>query len=151
MDKNQKKQVAKISVFITSVFVIFLSVTYSFINMTVAGTKRQVITAGSLEIELEEENAITLSNAMPMYDEVGMIQDSFDFQIKNVGTHDTAYSLKLIDITDSSKEKLDTNIVRYGLTKNGENTISFLSDLKSSQLDAGVISGGQIYQYNLRL
>jgi len=54
-EKRKKKQIAKISVFITSVFVIFLSVTYAFINMTVTGTKRQVITSGNLQIELEEE------------------------------------------------------------------------------------------------
>jgi len=151
MDKNSKKQVAKISVFITSIFVIFLSITYAFINMTVTGTKRQVITAGNLEIELEEENAITLANAMPMYDEVGMLQDSFNFKLKNTGTASVQYMVKLVDVTDSSKKKLDTSIVKYGLTKDGEDTIQYLSDLNDNQLDAGIIREQQTIQYNLRL
>ena len=42
MDKNTV-QVAKISIFITSVFVIFLSVTYAFINVQLTGTKKHII------------------------------------------------------------------------------------------------------------
>ncbi len=45
--KKRNQQIAKISVFITSLFVIFLSVTYAFINLTIGEEKRQVITAGS--------------------------------------------------------------------------------------------------------
>jgi len=150
MDKN-KKQVVKISIFITSLFVIFLSATYAFINMTVTGTKRQVITSGNLQIELEEDNAITLTNAMPMYDDVGMIQDAFDFRVVNKLDVDAYYTLKLIDITSSSKEKLDTSIVKYGLTKDGVAIIDLLSNLKANQLDSGKINGNAIIHYSLRL
>ena len=34
MSRKEKTQVAKITVFLTSIFVIFLSVSYAFINMT---------------------------------------------------------------------------------------------------------------------
>ena len=74
-EKNKKRQVAKISVFITSIFVIFMSITYAFITQTLTGTKEVVINAGVLDLVLEEENAITISNALPMYDEVGKIQE----------------------------------------------------------------------------
>ena len=81
MSRKEKRQVTKITVFLTSIFVIFLSVTYAFINVTLTGTKRQIINAGTLEVELEEENAITIENALPMYDETGMIQDAFVFHV----------------------------------------------------------------------
>lgn len=151
MNKNKRRQVAKISVFITSVFVIFLSITYAFISMTLAGTKRQVITSGNLQLELEEGDAITIQNAMPMHDEVGMIQDSFDFKLKNLGNTDVKYSIKLIDITDSTKEKLNTNIVKYGLTKDGVVSKALLSSLNDNELDHGVISMGTKISYQLRL
>jgi len=148
---NDKKQVAKISIFITSIFVIFLSVTYAFINTTVTGTKRQVITSGNLAIQLEEGEAITLENAMPSHDEVGMIQDSFDFKLINKIEEATSYQLKLVDITNSSREKLDTDIVKYGLVKNGNNQIDLLSNIKDNVIDSGVIQGSQIIEYSLRL
>ena len=150
-EKRKKRQIAKISVFITSIFVIFLSVTYAFINMTVTGTKRQVITSGNLQVELEEDNAITLTNAMPMYDEVGMIQDSFNFRLVNKTSEDTNYIVRLVDITDASIKKLDTSIVKYGLTKDGVSTIDLLSILKDNQIDSGTISGNQTIHYSLRL
>jgi len=115
------------------------------------GTKRQVVTAGSLELELEEVDAITLSNAMPMYDEVGMIQDVFNFRLKNTGTASVQYIVKLVDITDSSKEKLDTSIVKYGLTKDEENTIQYLSNIVNGRIDKGVIDRNQTIEYSLRL
>jgi len=105
-EKQKKIQVAKISVFITSIFVIFLSVTYAFINLTLQGTKKQVITAGTLELDLiEDENNITLTNALPMYDEVGMIQEPFTFRLKNKGTTNVNYTLKLVDITNEVVRK----------------------------------------------
>lgn len=143
--------VAKISIFITSIFVIFLSISYAFINQTLTGTKRQVITSGNLELELKEGNAITLENALPMYDEVGMIQDAFAFSVTNKTDKDTNYILKLVDITPEGIQKLDTEIVKYGLEKDEAKSIDLLSTLKNGILDTGKISGNQTINYALRL
>ena len=116
MSRKEKRQVTKITVFLTSIFVIFLSVTYAFINVTLTGTKRQIINAGTLEVELEEENAITIENALPMYDETGMIQDAFVFHVRNNGDLRANYTLRLEDVTQSA-EKLSTADVKYGLKK----------------------------------
>jgi len=149
-EKQKKIQVAKISVFITSIFAIFLSVTYAFINLTLQGTKKQVITAGTLELDLiEDENNITLTNALPMYDEVGMLQDAFTFRLKNKGTTDVNYTLKLVDITTG--DKLQTSNVKYYLTKDGTGTPALLSTLTNGQVDSGTISGNQTIEYTLRL
>ena len=101
MKDSQKRQIAKITVFITSIFVIFMSVTYAFINVTLSGTKRQVITAGDLSLVLEEdENNLTIENALPMYDEVGMVQEEpFTFRLVNNGVTSMSYTIKLVDIT----------------------------------------------------
>jgi len=149
MDKNYKKQVAKISIFITSIFIIFLSVSYAFINQTLTGTKRQMIATGNLQIELEEDKELVLENAMPMYDDVGMIQDSFDFRLVNHGKQGSSYVVKLVDITTG--ERLDTSIVKYGLTKEGQNRINYLSSIEDSVIDTGFIKENQTIHYHLRL
>ncbi len=151
MNERQKKiQVAKISIFITSIFVIFLSVTYAFINVTLQGTRRQVITAGTLELDLvEDENNISISNALPMYDEVGMIQDPFTFRLINNGDNSVNYRLKLADITAGSK--LSKSIVKYGLTKEETDTINLLSTLSNGVIDEGTINGRETINYKLRL
>ena len=148
-EKNNKKQVIKITVFITSIFVILLSVTYAFINLTLEGTRRQVITSGNISLELDEdENNLTINNALPMYDEVGMLEDAFTFRLINNTSRLTDYVVKLEDITTG--EKLDTNIVKYGLTKDGVNNIDLLSNLNNGVIDSGTIGTKQI-EYELRL
>ena len=136
MSRKEKKQVAKITIFLTSVFVIFLSVTYAFINITLAGTKRHIINAGTLEVELEEENEITIENAFPMYDETGMIQDAFVFHVRNKDELRINYTLRLEDITQSA-EKLSTADVKYGLKKGDEVTIDLLSNLENGVIEEG--------------
>jgi len=149
-EKQKKIQVAKISIFITSIFVIFLSVTYAFINVTLQGTKKQVITAGTLELDLiEDENNISISNALPMYDEVGMIQEPFTFRLINNGDDSVNYRLKLADITIG--DKLSKSIVKYGLTKEETDTINLLSTLSNRVIDEGVINGKETINYKLRL
>ena len=148
--KKSRMQVIKISVFITSLFVIFLSVTYAFINVRLIGTKRQVITTGKLELELkEDENNLTIENALPMYDDVGMLQSPFTFRLISNTSVDTNYVLKLVDITTG--EKLETSIVKYGLTKDGQSTIKKLSTLKNGIVDKGKILGNTTIEYSLRL
>jgi len=149
-EKQKKKRVIKISVLVISIFVIFFSITYAFINLTLQGTKRQVITAGNLQIDLiEDENNITLTNALPMYDEVGMIQEPFTFRLKNKGTTDINYTLKLSDITTG--DKLETSDVKYYLTKDGTGTPALLSTLTDGQVDSGTIVENQTIEYTLRL
>lgn len=148
----KQKQVAKISVFITSIFILFLSITYAFMDMTLAGLKRQVITAGNYELEIDEdENNLTIQNALPMYDEVGMLQDPFTFRLINKDNKGLEYYLKLVDVTNESKEKLDTNIVKYAFTKNGENTIDYLSHIEDEKIDHDFIAPGKTIEYALRM
>ncbi len=150
-EKEKRGQVTKISVFITSIFVIFISISYAFINQTLTGTKKQVITAGNLELELHEGELITLANALPMYDEVGMIQKEFTFILTNKTMQDTNYILRLKDVTGEDKQRLDTTLVRYGLIKDGAVGKDSLSKLKDNVLDSGKIKGNQTIHYSLRL
>ncbi len=147
--KENRKQVIKISVFITSIFVFFMSITYAFINLTLTGTKKQIIRAGELSLELKEQNAITITDALPMYDEVGLLQPSFNFQLVNNGKNKVDYAIKLIDITEG--ERLSPNIIRYGLTKNSITRKKYLKDIQERVIDSGTIEGQKTNEYELRL
>ena len=149
MKKENKKQIAKITVFLTSIFIIFLSVTYAFINVTINGTRRQVITVGNLNIDLEEDDNFTIDNTLPVYDEVGMLSKPFNFRLVNNSDEKANYILSLEDITTG--EKLSFSDVKLGLTKNGETSISTLSDLENLVIDTGLINGNETIEYNLRL
>ena len=117
-EKNNKKHLTKISIIITSILVIVIGITYAFITQTLTGTKKQVITAGVLDLVLEEDNEITITDALPMYDEVGMRQEeNYVFRLINNTSTDTNYIIKLNKIETSN---LDENLVKYGLVKDGE-------------------------------
>ena len=147
---KEKRKVAKITVLITSIFVIFLSVTYAFINMSLTGTKRQVLTSGTLSLELQEdENNLTITDAMPMYDEVGMIQDAFTFRLINDSKVDVKYVLKLEEI--SVEGGLLREDVKYGLKKNQEIKIDLVSNIVENVIDEGTIRGEEAIDYELRL
>jgi len=150
-EKNKKRQITKITVFITSIFVIFMSITYAFVNQVLTGTKEVVINAGVLDLVLEEENAITIANALPMYDAVGMIQeDVFVFRLVNKTANPTNYVLKLSKINASNE--LSTSDVKYYLTKEGVGQPKLLSSLPSDgTVDSGTIAGSDTIDYTLRL
>ncbi len=149
MKKENRKQVAKITIFLTSIFVIFLSVTYAFINLTINGTRRQVITVGNLNIDLEEDDNFMIDNTLPVYDEVGMLSKSFDFRLINNSDEKADYILSLEDITTG--ERLSFSDVKLGLTKNGETSIYSLDALENLVIDTGLIDGNETIEYNLRL
>ena len=150
-EKNKKRQVAKITMFITSIFVIFMSITYAFVNQVLTGTKEVVINAGVLDLVLEEENAITISDALPMHDAVGMIQeDVFKFRLVNKTSNLTNYILKLSKI--NADNELSPSDVKYYLTKEGVGQPKLLSTLPSDgTVDSGTIAGSDTIDYTLRL
>ncbi len=156
-EKEKKKQIAKISIFITSIFVIFLSITYAFINLTLFGAKRQVITVGDLKLDLKEKDELTISNALPMYDDVGLIQEKgFKFDLINEGDKKTGYVLKLEEIEKegvTEENKLSESIVRYGLIKGKDTTVDYISSIKGKDyaIDEGEINGKETISYELKL
>jgi len=149
MEKS-KKQITKISLLIVGVFALVTGLSYAFINLTLQGTKRQVIEAGTLSLQLlEDNNNISIQNALPMYDDVGMIQDPFTFRLINKGTTSANYKVKLVEIGTGTLSKSD---VKYGLTKDGVKTIGLLSDIKEGVIDSGVIGASpETIEYSLRL
>ena len=99
-EKNKKKILA---IVFAVVALVVVGTTYAFITQTLTGSKKVTITAGTLSLVLNEGNAITISDALPMYDQVGMIQEkSFNFSLANNTSNDTNYVLKLVKIDSAN-------------------------------------------------
>ena len=131
--------------------IMVVGITYAFVNLTLVGEKRQVITAGTLSLQLlEDSNNLSIQNAFPIADEVGMIQDAFTFRLINNGTTSATYKLKLVEIGTGTLSKSD---VKYGFTKDGVKTIGLLYDLPSDGIiDSGTIGASPAtIEYSLRL
>ena len=60
--KNKKTTVMILT---TLLIVLTIGISYAFIMQTLTGTKKVTITAGTLSLVLAEENAITISDALP--------------------------------------------------------------------------------------
>ncbi len=130
--------------------VVTIGITYAFITTTLTGTKKVTLTAGTLSLVLSEGNAITISDALPMYDEVGMIQDkAFTFSLANNTSVSTDYTLKLQKIASASE--LSEDIVKYYLTKDGVGEPKLLSTLTDGVIDTGIIEGNDTIEYILRM
>jgi len=128
-----------------------ISITYAFITQTLAGNKQVVINAGVLDLVLEEGNEITISDALPMFDEVGIIQDKvFVFRLVNKTSNPTNYTIKLKKV--STQNELSTSNVKYYLTKEGVGEPKLLSSLPvDGTVDRGTIVGNDTIDYTLRL
>ena len=147
-EKNKKKILA---IVFTIVALVVVGTTYAFINQTLTGTKKVTLTAGTLSLVLDEKNAITISDALPMYDQVGMIQeDVFEFDLINNTSNPTDYVLKLSKI--ASDNELSEEDVKYYLTKDGVGEPKLLSTLPiDGTVDSGTIAGNNTINYTLRL
>ena len=133
---NVKKFIWKIRYFIVAIFIcsaFFIGGTYAWINIEILGTKSNRITAGSLDIVLDESKCenISLDNAYPISDEVGLTQVACTFSVENTGTLNTVYSVFLDDLDlVEGEERMPDESMKYAISKNnGENKVGLLSSV----------------------
>ena len=150
MKKGKKNSILIFSIVGVVLLVVLLGISYALISQTLISSRKVILRAGVLELVLNEENAINITNAYPMFDEVGMIQDDvYNFKLVNNTSTDADYQLKLNKIASSNE--LSTSIVKYYLTKNNVGTAKLLSTIPStSVVDSGTISSNTTINYSLR-
>jgi len=147
--KNSSKKVIFIVLMIICLVSVFV-VSYSFVNVNLFANKKYVITSGLLELVLDEKEGITLSNALPVYDEVGMLSDSYNFTLTNKSKFLMKYELSLVD-ESSGDNLLAYEDIRYGLVKDGMTSFGTISELDSMIIDKNSIASDQVIEYSLRL
>ena len=112
-----------------------IGITYAAFSYAKTGEKVNTITSGQVVmIYTETDNVININNALPISDEVGMVQlrqgEYFDFNISStiVGDMNINYEISAKDVTDSSARKIDGKYIKLYLTKlNGDSEETLMS------------------------
>ena len=152
MEKNKKQVIA-----IALALVLLIGGSYAWLSVTLKGTKKVRIEAGTLSLVLDEGNAINVSDSVPMSDADGLATDAYTFSLQNNGNVTSEYTIYLDDASiDSADERFDDSALKYSLKKNAEaSTTALLSTLQDDNgkrvLETGTIEAGTTNTYSLNL
>ena len=165
MEEKKKIENAKLLIvaFVLTVAIIF-GTTYAWIRLTKTSTIENKITAGNLELVLDDTTSegIKLVNEVPKSYKQGMTTKEYTFTLTNKNST-SSYSLSLKDlakytndnneeVTVADENRIDDSKIRYILLKNGEEAdVSKSKILTDRVIDTGTIEKGQTVSYSLRL
>lgn len=159
MDKEKKEHKLGLVILIICLSFCFIAVSYAAWMKIFDGKMEQSIDTATLILTLDESesNEISLINTIPVSDTKGLTYEPYNFELKNSGSIEANYRIKIIDddnkyIDDGcSDKKLDWSNIRYSFKKNNEvATIGNLSEV-NGVLNVGKIDANQIDKYSLIL
>ena len=157
MERIKRKHVVKISVFVTSIFILFLSVSYALFSQTLFGQKNYSILSGNLKVYLNESssNNIALTNVIPVSDEIGIQNESYNFSLVNEGKTDLEYTIYLQE--EEFENKTPTSAIRYHYERDIDH-INVTRDMEESKteegrffLESGIIPANTTYEYSFKM
>ena len=164
---EEKKKIGNtkllIVAFVLTVAIIFGS-TYAWVRLTKNSNTVNKITAGSLELTLDDttSDGITLVNEVPRSYRQGMETTEYTFTLTNKNST-SSYSLSLKDlakytndnnekVTVADENRIDDSKIRYILLKDGEESSADKSKILTDRtIDSGTIKKGQTISYTLRV
>ncbi len=164
---EEKKKIGNtkllIVAFVLTVAIIFGS-TYAWLRLTKTSTIENKITAGNLELTLDDttSDGIILVNEVPKSYKQGMETKEYTFTLTNKNST-SSYSLSLKDlekyindeneeVTITDENRINDSKIRYILLKNGEeSSVNKSKILTDRTIDSGTIEKGQTISYSLRI
>ena len=163
--KNIYKQLLPVFIVLILGFVIMtVATTYAFFKYSRSGKNPSTVFTADMNILVDDHGnlGINQQNAFPVYDAVGRQSEPYAFTLKNLGTVEANYVLKLvIDEEAIAEDGCATNLlaeesVKVQLIKDDNIFIEcLLSVLTDYQLDSGFIGLqegiNKYYNYELRL
>ena len=159
MSKNNRK-ILLVALVLTLVLIV--GTTYAWLRLTKNSNTVNKITAGNLDLVLNEGENITLKNEVPRSYRQGMETKEYTFTITNNSSLSN-YKLSLADLekyTDedgneivvADENRIDDAKIRYILLKDGEVATADKSKILADRvIDSGTIKKGQTITYSLRL
>ncbi len=159
MNKNNKKLLTTVLVL---TLVLVVGTTYAWLRLTKNSNTVNKITAGNLDLVLDEGENITLKNEVPRSYRQGMETKEYTFTITN-NSSVSNYKLSLADLEKYTNEdgneiviadenRIDDAKIRYILLKDGEVATADKSKILTDRvIDSGTIKKGQTITYSLRL
>ena len=163
----KKKKLGNTKLLIIAVvmtFVVMFGTTYAWLRLTKTSTIENKITAGNLELVLDDTTSegITLVNEVPKSYRQGMETKEYTFTLTSKNST-SSYSLSLKDlakytndeneeVTVADENRLEDSKIRYILLKDGEEADVLRSKILTDRtIDTGTIEKNQTITYSLRV
>ena len=159
MSKSNKKVMITVLVL---TLVLVIGTTYAWLILTKNSNTVNKITAGNLDLVLDEGNSITLKNEVPRSYKQGMETTEYTFTLTNNSSLSN-YKLSLKDLAKYTDEdgkeivvadenRINDSRIRYILLKDGEVATADKSKILTDRtIDTGTIKKGQTISYTLRV
>ena len=151
---KDNKKIILISISI--IVLLLIGIAFAYLVTTLYGEKEYIVRAGSLGLELEENNELTLEKLIPIEDSEGMALEGFNFSLVNNGNIETDYTIYLDDIPlDEGETRMPDSAIRYSLTRNDEvlstKNLTSMGANPNRRVDFGSIGVGETINYTLRI
>lgn len=144
---NNKKYVL---IFILSVFIsvtTLLGGSYALIQKVLVGTNTYSMRTGNFLVEFNESQEISLSNQLPVYDDIGMANgDEFTFSVSNTGNYVSSYSVKIEQVSTDNLSEVVRYAIDYGEGYYIENVHSLANNQYIVQNKSLEINGINLYK-----
>ena len=149
-----KKYIISLLIALFGIVSLLGGTSYAVLKGTNTDSNEQIIKTGSVELKLTENFDDINKKVTIMNDEEGLLQEeTYDFNIKNIGDSPAKYDLKLINEVPSSYtgKVLDTKYIKVGLEINGEEYGPMSLEKVKNIIDSDIIYKNEIINYKLRI
>ena len=151
--KNNKKIII---IGVAIIILLLIGIAFAYLVTTLHGQEEYVLRAGTLNLELDDKNELTLSSQIPLEDKEGMTLEGFNFSLINHGNIETDYTIYLDDIAlDEGETRMPDSAIRYSLTKNevvgSPDNLSNMGANPNRVVDKGSIAVDETINYTLRI
>ena len=138
------------------ILLLLIGIAFAYLVTTLHGQEEYVLRAGTLNLELDDKNELTLSSQIPLEDKEGMTLEGFNFSLINHGNIETDYTIYLDDIAlDEGETRMPDSSIRYSLTKNevagNPDNLSNMGANPNRVVDRGSIAVDETINYTLRI
>ena len=127
---------------------------YAILRGNITSENEQVIEIGKVKLLLTE-NFDNISGSASMFSDVEglLIDDTYDFNIKNIGNAPAKIDVKLNNVlpSGSTATLLDDEYIMIGLEVNGEEMGPMNLEDVNSIIDSNIINKNEIINYKLRI
>lgn len=156
---NYLKQRTK-SIIIITIILLFALITTHYIYYKFQNQRDQINSSNSLEVIFHEKDKdnISLTQAIPVTDSVGLSSKVYTFTIENNTTNNVKYSVKIIDnndlyISDGCADRIiPNNFIKCAIHKDKErNQVFLLSDVPNAIIALGTIKSKEKIDYSIRV
>ena len=151
---KNKKYIISLFIALFGILSLFGGTSYAILKGINSDSNEQVIKTGSVKLKLTENYETINKKISIMGDEEGLLQEeTYDFNLKNIGSSPAKYDLKLINEVPSSYtgKVLDTKYIKVGLEINGEEYGPMSLEKVKNVIDSDIIYKNEIINYKLRI